>query len=113
MFLCSAWTKLTGTFIIGNTTKQADVPTFSLSQWAHNFRPCYLRLGTVLQLIEPDSVLAMTATAEPRVVDDICSRLGICQAEESVRLLKANRDNIDVECSFHGSQEERLTKVRR
>lgn len=89
----------------------ASLTIASLSQWAHNFRPCYLRLGTVLKTLEAENVLAITATAEPRVVADICSRLDINQTEEAVRLLKANRDNIGVECLFMGSQEERLTKV--
>ena len=86
-----------------------------LSQWAHNFRPTYLRLATILNLIEPSSVLAITATAEPRVVNDICIRLQISSSEESdedaVRVSKTNRDNIDVKCFFLNSQEERIAKV--
>lgn len=48
-----------------------------LSQWGHNFRPSYLRLRSLLPLIEPKSILALTATAGPLVVRDICNTLCI------------------------------------
>ncbi|KAL7548043.1 hypothetical protein ACHAWF_011322 [Thalassiosira exigua] len=48
-----------------------------LSQWGHNFRPSYLRVRSLLPLIRPKSVLALTATAGPTVVRDICDTLGI------------------------------------
>lgn len=52
-----------------------------LSQWAHNFRPSYLRLRSVIDIIEPNSVLAITATAGPKVVHDICRSLQIDEHE--------------------------------
>lgn len=89
-----------------------------MSQWAHNFRPSYMRLATMLEIIQPKSVLAMTATAGPRVVDDICRTLGIASpneanvSSEAVQIMSSDRDNIDVQCFFLPSQEERLSKVR-
>jgi superfamily II DNA helicase RecQ len=86
-----------------------------MSQWAHNFRPSYLRLRSIIDLIDPRSILAITATAGPRVVDDICRTLKIESVrdnpEKGVRVSKTNRDNIDVKCLFLHSQEERLSKV--
>lgn len=87
-----------------------------MSQWAHNFRPSYLRLQSIIELIDPRSILAMTATAGPKVVDDICRTLRIENAADTsisgVSVSKTNRDNIDVKCLFLNTQEERISKVR-
>lgn len=83
-----------------------------VSQWAHNFRPSYLRLKSMVDMIRPESVLAMTATAGPTVIKDICSTLGIESEEsEGTRVLSCNRDNIDVQFFMTKTHEERLNKV--
>ena len=46
-----------------------------ISQWGHDFRPDYLRLGRVLQQLEAPRVLACTATATPDVRDEILEKL--------------------------------------
>ena len=86
-----------------------------MSQWAHNFRPSYLRIQSMIDIIRPKSILAMTATAGPRVVEDICRTLNIDIHNENdvgVKILECKRDNIDVECLMVASHEERLDKVR-
>jgi ATP-dependent DNA helicase RecQ len=46
-----------------------------ISQWGYDFRPPYLRLPE-LRALHPDvPVLALTATATPRVATDICEKL--------------------------------------
>lgn len=49
-----------------------------ISQWGYDFRPSYLQIARVRQLLPSDDVpvLALTATATPKVVDDIQERLG-------------------------------------
>jgi ATP-dependent DNA helicase RecQ len=48
-----------------------------ISDWGHDFRPDYRRIGRVLQAIPSNvPVLATTATANNRVVDDVTSQLG-------------------------------------
>ena len=47
-----------------------------VSLWGHDFRPDYLYLGRVRQALGRPPVLAMTATAPPRVRSDILQRLG-------------------------------------
>ena len=42
-----------------------------ISQWGHDFRPDYLRLRDVLEALSPPRVLACTATATPRVRQEI------------------------------------------
>src|SRR5215207_668986 len=49
-----------------------------LSEWGHDFRPDYGRLGSVIEQLKPrPRVLALTATAAPSVRDDIVQRLGL------------------------------------
>lgn len=48
-----------------------------ISQWGYDFRPSYLQIAKIRQLLPSDDVpvLALTATATPKVVDDIQERL--------------------------------------
>ena len=43
-----------------------------ISEWGHNFRPEYLRLAALAKKLRIRRVLALTATATPSVVKDIC-----------------------------------------
>ena len=46
-----------------------------ISEWGHDFRPAYLRLGSERRRLGIPSALALTATATPRVTEDIAARL--------------------------------------
>jgi ATP-dependent DNA helicase RecQ len=48
-----------------------------LSQWGHDFRPDYLRLGRSLEKIGRPQCVALTATATPIVRNDISTVLGL------------------------------------
>ena len=48
-----------------------------VSQWGHDFRPDYFRLGDVARALDARSVFAATATATPRVAADVARRLGL------------------------------------
>jgi len=48
-----------------------------VSEWGHDFRPDYLRLRDVLLEVRPGTVLAVTATATPRVRSEIIDKLGL------------------------------------
>lgn len=48
-----------------------------ISQWGHDFRPDYLKVGRLRQEIGDPPCLALTATATPRVQADICERLAL------------------------------------
>jgi ATP-dependent DNA helicase RecQ len=43
-----------------------------ISEWGHNFRPDYLKLARLAREYGAERVLALTATATPQVLDDIC-----------------------------------------
>ena len=56
-----------------------------ISEWGHDFRPEYLRLGAAIEVLGHPPVLALTATAAPPVRDEIVARLGLRDPEVLVR----------------------------
>lgn len=48
-----------------------------VSQWGHDFRPDYFRLADAARWLRARSILAVTATATPKVAEDIVQRLGL------------------------------------
>jgi ATP-dependent DNA helicase RecQ len=55
-----------------------------ISEWGHNFRPDYLKLAERARELGAERVLALTATATPAVVADICKGFGIDEADSVV-----------------------------
>ena len=47
-----------------------------ISQWGYDFRPSYLNIAAVRELLPDVPVLALTATATPETIDDIQDKLG-------------------------------------
>ncbi|HTR50746.1 MAG TPA: ATP-dependent DNA helicase RecQ [Kofleriaceae bacterium] len=56
-----------------------------ISEWGHDFRPDYRRLGQVIAEMKPPRVAAFTATATPEVRADIAHQLGMVDARLHVR----------------------------
>jgi ATP-dependent DNA helicase RecQ len=56
-----------------------------VSQWGHDFRPDYLRVGPAIEALGHPPVLALTATAAPPVRDEIVQVLGMREPEVIVR----------------------------
>ena len=48
-----------------------------VSQWGHDFRPAYLKISTLKEHFPSTPFLALTATANKRVQEDICSHLAL------------------------------------
>ena len=48
-----------------------------ISAWGHNFRPDYLKLAQAVKSLNVERVLALTATATPRVADDMAAAFNI------------------------------------
>jgi ATP-dependent DNA helicase RecQ len=77
-----------------------------ISHWGHDFRPDYLRIGAVLERLKPERLLACTATATPRVREEIRARLSLEGAHEVVRGFA--RPNLHLEAkSVDGPREAR------
>ncbi len=67
-----------------------------LSQWGHDFRPDYLRLGEARVALGSPRTVALTATATPEVQDDILRVLGLPGARKFVRGFDRHNLRIDV-----------------
>lgn len=65
-----------------------------ISQWGYDFRPTYLRLGTIREALGNPVTLALTATATKEVQEDIVSNLSIPDA--NVMVYEVNRENIGI-----------------
>ena len=63
-----------------------------ISQWGYDFRPSYLNIAAVRELLPDVPVLALTATATPTVVEDIQHRLGF--QEPNVLKMSFRRENL-------------------
>jgi ATP-dependent DNA helicase RecQ len=48
-----------------------------VAEWGHDFRPDYLRLHDAIEALGRPAVMAATATATPRVAEEIAMRLGL------------------------------------
>lgn len=48
-----------------------------VSQWGHDFRPSFLKIRLLMEALPKVPVLALTASATPKVLEDICLQLGI------------------------------------
>ncbi len=64
-----------------------------ISEWGHDFRPEYRRLREMMDIINPDiPVVALTATATPKVQSDIVKNLGL--RNPNIFISSFNRSNL-------------------
>ena len=63
-----------------------------ISQWGYDFRPSYLQIASIREMKPGISILALTATATPEVVDDIQERLHF--KEKNVFKMSFERKNL-------------------
>ena len=64
-----------------------------ISEWGHDFRPEYRRLKEMMDMIDPNiPIIALTATATPKVQSDIVKNLGLKEPE--IFISSFNRANL-------------------
>jgi ATP-dependent DNA helicase RecQ len=64
-----------------------------ISEWGHDFRPEYRRLREMMEIISPTApMIALTATATPKVQSDIVKNLGLRNAK--IFISSFNRSNL-------------------
>lgn len=85
-----------------------------LSQWGHDFRPDYLKLGRAIEAMGRPQVVALTATATPRVREDILKHLRL---DDPVTIVRGfARDNLHFRitaCDTHKDKYKRLYELVR
>ncbi|MBW3634494.1 MAG: RecQ family ATP-dependent DNA helicase [Chloroflexi bacterium] len=80
-----------------------------ISEWGHDFRPEYLRLGAVVETLAHPRILALTATASPPVQQEIVERLGMREPQIIVRGF--DRPNIRLAVEGFADEEEKREEL--
>ena len=95
--------------------KQANVcmiavdESHCISQWGYDFRPSYLRIADIRELLPDVPVLALTATATPEVVKDIQEQLHF--REPNLFQKSFNRSNLAYVVRTVENKDENLLKI--
>ena len=82
-----------------------------ISQWGYDFRPSYLTIAVLRDLLPGIPILALTATATPHVVDDIQERLKF--ARKNVFRMSFERKNLSYVVRTTGDKLGELTHILR
>ena len=80
-----------------------------ISQWGYDFRPSYLRIADIRELLPDVPVLALTATATPEVVKDIQTQLRF--RESNVFQKSFHRSNLAYVVRTVENKDENLLKI--
>jgi ATP-dependent DNA helicase RecQ len=80
-----------------------------ISQWGHDFRPDYLQIGDLVERLNPQRLIACTATATPLVRREIVERLRMPEAKQILRGFARHnlRQNVE-EVSGPRAKEQRI-----
>ena len=82
-----------------------------ISQWGYDFRPQYLRIAEIRALIPKVVLLALTATATPKVVEDIQQRLEF--SKPNVLQKSFERNNLSYSVLYDEDKMKKLIEVCR
>lgn len=81
-----------------------------ISEWGHDFRPEYRRIRAMLDAIGPEiPVIALTATATPKVQSDIIKNLNM--TEHNTFVSSFNRENLFYEVRPKGKKDQTLRQI--
>jgi ATP-dependent DNA helicase RecQ len=84
-----------------------------ISEWGHNFRPDYLKLAETAKELGVERVLALTATATPAVVKDVCEAFDIPTGDATVTgFYRPNLTMLMTPCSAENRREKLLGMLR-
>lgn len=87
-----------------------------VSQWGHDFRPDYLRIGKVTRQFPGARVMALTATATGKVREDIITQLGLGRAGRAAPEIFVHgfeRPNLHVAVTRCGTHHDKFDRVLR
>lgn len=82
-----------------------------VSEWGHDFRPDYTRLDEFRTILGNPTTVALTATATPKVQEDIVRQLGLEQSEIELFHEGINRPNLELAVEKIWGEEEKLNRI--
>lgn len=81
-----------------------------ISEWGHDFRPEYRKIRDIINVIDPKlSIIALTATATPKVQDDIKKNLGLIKP--NIFISSFNRHNLYYEIVPKGKKDQTVKHI--
>ncbi len=81
-----------------------------ISEWGHDFRPEYRRIREMISMINPEiPIIALTATATPKVQSDIVKNLEMDNA--NIFVSSFNRDNLHYEMRPKRNKEQTFKEI--
>jgi ATP-dependent DNA helicase RecQ len=84
-----------------------------ISEWGHDFRPDYARVGEFRALMGSPTTIAMTATATPEVQQDIVRQLGLQPSECRLFHQGIDRPNLQLAVDEVWGTEEKIAAIQR
>jgi ATP-dependent DNA helicase RecQ len=79
-----------------------------ISEWGHDFRPDYTRIGDIRRLLGNPTTIALTATATPDVQSDIVKQLNLTPAEVKLFHAGIDRPNLSLDVVRVWDDDEKL-----
>ncbi|KAB5517483.1 ATP-dependent DNA helicase recQ [Coniochaeta sp. 2T2.1] len=80
-----------------------------VSEWGHSFRPEYLKVARFVTEIKAERVICLTATATPKVADDICAAFKI--PKSAVFRTSPYRPNLELQAMAVKSKQEKYEPI--
>jgi ATP-dependent DNA helicase RecQ len=83
-----------------------------ISEWGHDFRPDYSRLGEFREMVNNPLTIALTATATPEVQKDIIHKLNLKESETKIFHQGIERPNLRLESADIFDEKEKFPIIQ-
>ncbi len=98
------------------TLREVEIGLFAIdeahciSQWGHDFRPDYMKLGEALEALGRPQTIALTATATPIVREDILRTLKL--TDPFISVFGFSRPNLSLNIRAIAKKAEKFTRIK-
>ncbi|KAJ8122979.1 hypothetical protein ONZ43_g959 [Nemania bipapillata] len=96
-------------FVPGGIRLVAVDEAHCISEWGHSFRPDYLKVARFVEEIKAERVICLTATATPRVAEDVCKAFDI--RESNVFRTTPYRPNLQLHAEALKTKKDKFSRL--